>query len=100
MGEVHLEHPSIVKRIVDGRLEPYVREDTRAIRRQDLDTAYFPFGVVYLSKVSSLRQTKSFYPKRTVPIMIERWQDYEIDDIYDFVCVGAILDYRQKEKTT
>lgn len=97
VGEVHMEHPSIVKRIVDGRLEPYVPQGTRVTRRQDLDRAYFPYGVVYLSKVSSLRETKSFYPVRTMPMLIERWQNYEIDDIYDLLCVDAILSYRHEE---
>jgi len=97
LGEVHMEHPSIVKRIADGRLEPYVVESAKVTRRQDLDRAYFPYGVVYLSKVSSLRETKSFYPERAMPMLIERWQNYEIDDVYDMVCVDAILSYRHKE---
>jgi hypothetical protein len=26
-----------------------------------------------------------------MPYLIERWQNYEIDDIYDFLCVETIL---------
>lgn len=97
LGEVHMEHPSIVKRIEGGRLRPYVAQSETVTRRQDLDRAYFPYGVVYLSKVSSLRQTRSFYPERTMPMLIERWQNYEVDDVYDLLVVGAILSYRHKE---
>lgn len=97
VGELHMEHPSIVKRIVDGRLEPYISEGARVTRRQDLDRAFFPYGVVYLSKVSSLRETRGFYPKRTMPLLIERWQNYEIDDMFDMLCVEAILDYKHQE---
>ncbi len=99
VGEVHMEHPSIVKRIVGGRLEPYVPESVKVTRRQDLDRAYFPYGVVYLSKVSSLRETKSFYPERTMPMLIERWQNYEVDDVYDLLVVDAILSYRHEENS-
>ena len=94
VGEVHMEHPSIVKRIVDGRLVSYIPECAGATRRQDLDRAYFPYGVVYLSKVSSLRETKSFYPDRTMPMLIERWQNYEVDDMYDLLVVDAVLNHR------
>ena len=97
VGEVHTEHPSIVKRIEGGRLVAYVSEEVKATRRQDLDKAYFPYGVVYLSKVESLRATRSFYPGETIPMFIERWQNYEIDDFYDLLCVDAILEFRQKE---
>ena len=97
VGEVHMEHPSIVKRIAHGRLEPYVPESVKVTRRQELGRAYFPYGVIYLSKVSSLRETRSFYPERTIPMLIERWQNYEIDDVYDMVCVDAILSYRHRE---
>jgi CMP-N,N'-diacetyllegionaminic acid synthase len=97
VGEVHMEHPSIVKRIEGDRLTPYVPEALKATRRQDLDRAYFPYGVVYLSRVESLRATRSFYPEKTMPMLIERWQNYEIDDVYDLVCVSAILEYRQRE---
>ena len=92
-----MEHPGIVKRIVGDRLEPYVSEAAAVTRRQDLDRAYFPYGVVYLSTVASLRATRSFYPEATMPMLIERWQNYEIDDVYDMLVVDAILSYRHRE---
>jgi CMP-N,N'-diacetyllegionaminic acid synthase len=98
VGEVHLEHPSIVKRLDSGKLTPYVQVQSRARRRQDLGRALFPYGVIYLSRTNSLRKTRSFYPDATLPLLIERWQNYEIDDMYDFVCVEAILKYRLEEK--
>ena len=96
VGEVHMEHPSIVKRLEEDRLSPYCEQRTTATRRQELGRAYFPYGVIYLSRVSSLRETRSFYPPKTAPLFIERWQNYEIDDMYDLVCVQAILEYRMK----
>lgn len=97
VGEVHMEHPGIVKRVEDGYLRPYVDDAVSVTRRQDLSAALFPYGVIYLVKVEVLRATRSFYPERTIPLPIERWQNYEIDDAYDLACVEAVLNLRRKE---
>ena len=45
LGEVHMEHPSIVKKITDKSIiEPYV-EAQKVTRRQQLDKAYFHMGL-------------------------------------------------------
>ncbi|MDO8962983.1 MAG: acylneuraminate cytidylyltransferase family protein [Coriobacteriia bacterium] len=97
VGEVHMEHPAIVKRVEDGYLRPFVDEVATVTRRQDLGPALFPYGVIYLVKVAVLRETRSFYPDRTIPLPIERWQNYEIDDAYDLAVVEAVLNLRLKE---
>jgi len=89
VGEIHLENPSITLKIDRKRLKPYMETDFS--RRQELTKAYFPYGVIYLSKVEMLKKYRKFYQKRTMPYLIERWQNYEIDDIYDFICVETIL---------
>lgn len=96
VGEVHLEHPSIVKRVSGGYLSPYLEDAEKVTRRQDLGPALFPYGVVYLVKVETLRATRSFYPERTLPLVIERWQNYEIDDAYDLACAEAVINYRKE----
>lgn len=58
--------------------------------------AYFPYGVIYLIKVEALKKYRTFYPPKTIPYLIERWQTYEIDDIWDFYCVEAIMRKRLK----
>jgi CMP-N,N'-diacetyllegionaminic acid synthase len=97
VGEVHMEHPSIVKKIENNYVKPY--EKTREIitRRQDLSKAYFPYGVIYLSKITSLEATNTFYQERTIPFFIQRWQNYEVDDIFDLMCIEAILKYKIRE---
>lgn len=91
-GEVTLEHPLIVKKIdTKGSISPYLKSEITANRRQDLDKAYFPYGVSYLIKESVFRQKKAFYTDNIIPYFIERWQNYEIDDICDFICTEAIL---------
>lgn len=91
VGEVHMEHPMIVKKMKNGFVEPYI-EDIKSIhQRQQADKAYFPYGVIYLSKVSKYREFKSFYLKKTIPFFIERWQNYEVDDIIDFEIIELLM---------
>lgn len=93
VGEVELEHPFIVKDISDMQLSPFVEFNTSFHQRQQLPPAHFPYGVIYLSKVDTYEEEMSFYQDRTIPYEIERWQNYEIDDIYDFLCVERIIEH-------
>ena len=92
IGEIHLENPEIAKKIVKGTVVPYYEDSRKITRRQDLTPAYFPYGVIYASKVNTFFKTKSFYQNKTLPMKIERWQNYEIDDFYDLICVRAVLE--------
>ncbi len=91
LGEVSLEHPSIMKRITRGYVKPYEAGAGIITRRQELDRVFFPYGVIYLSKTATLMEYGTFYQRRTIPFFIERWQNYEVDDIYDFVCIEAVM---------
>jgi CMP-N,N'-diacetyllegionaminic acid synthase len=94
VGEVHMEHPAIIKKIVNGLVKPFLEKSETVLRRQDLQEVYFPYGVIYLSKTDKLRELKTFYQERTLPYFIDRWQNYEVDDIFDLVCIEGILKYK------
>ena len=91
VGEVRLEHPSLMRVIEKRYLNPLLPSGKKIRRRQELPKVYFPYGVIYLCKTSALKKEKSFYPKRIMPYLIERWQNYEIDDTFDLVCVRTIM---------
>lgn len=92
VGEVTSEHPLIMKRINEnGNITPYVDESKRVYQRQQFDKVYFPYGVAYLVKVSKFKEVHTIYTDKVLPYYIERWQNYEIDDIYDFVCIESIM---------
>ena len=92
VGEVHMEHPMIVKKIdKKGFVVPYISNIAKIHQRQQADKAYFPYGVIYISKVSEFKKNRTFYTERTVPYSIERWQNYEIDDEIDFMIVQQIM---------
>jgi CMP-N,N'-diacetyllegionaminic acid synthase len=92
VGEVHMEHPMIVKKIDEkGFVVPYISNIAKVHQRQLVDKAYFPYGVIYISKVSEFKKNRTFYTERTAPYSIERWQNYEIDDQLDFIIVEQIM---------
>lgn len=92
VGEV-TEHPSIMKRLIDGVVEPYCPGIAQTTRRQDNAPAYFPFGVAYIAKTKSFLEENTFYTKRCTYFVIKRYQNYEIDDIYSFICTENIMKY-------
>lgn len=100
VGEVHMEHPSIVKEINQaGFVESYVKGIKQIHQRQQADKAYFPYGVAYISKISEYRRTRTFYSSKTIPYFIERWQNYEIDDAIDFMIVEQILKLKKEKQS-
>lgn len=97
VGEVHLEHPYITKEVEDDRINSLVDHDKDIYQRQQLPDAYFPYGVIYLSEVDSYAETETFYQEETATYEIERWQNYEVDDIYDFICIERVLQHKGAE---
>jgi len=100
LGEVHLENSYITKKIEQGYVKPLIDIDKAIHQRQQLPKVYFPYGVIYLSKIESLKKYRTFYQERTIPYFIERWQNYEIDDFYDYLCVERIEKYRSMKSVT
>lgn len=92
LGEVG-EHPSIMKRIKEGKVYPFCWELAQTTRRQDNEPAWFPYGVAYIAKTKVLLQEKTFYTKRCMGYPIKRYQNYEIDCIYDFICIESVMKY-------
>ncbi|MGZ7067929.1 MAG: acylneuraminate cytidylyltransferase family protein [Methanobacterium sp.] len=94
LGKVHLEDPVIMKKVDSGLVKPFIDVN---MHQSDFE-AYFPYGVIYLSKIDKLLQNKTFYQEHTVPYLIERWQNYEVDDIYDFICIESIMKLKLNEE--
>jgi CMP-N,N'-diacetyllegionaminic acid synthase len=91
IGEI-TEFPNLLKKITKKnkiiRAFPRLKEIPR---RQDAENYYFPYGVIYLSKVKSLLKEKTFYCKNTLSMKIDKFQCIEIDDEINFLSVGAVL---------
>jgi len=90
VGQVS-EHPSIMKKLLGEKIEPFCPGLQMTARRQDNQPAFFPYGVAYIAKTKSLMAERTFYTKRCTHYRIKRYQNYEIDDIYDFLAVENIM---------
>ncbi|MBK6008032.1 acylneuraminate cytidylyltransferase family protein [Ramlibacter ginsenosidimutans] len=89
VGRVHLEQPGVMKRMdAHGCLTPWV-----AGNASGEEPAWFPYGVAYAVKTEALERHRTFYPPRVLGYTIERWQNYEVDDLFDFLCVEAVMQH-------
>lgn len=92
VGRVQLEQPAVMKRMdADGRLSPWV--EAEAQQGAEPPPAWFPYGVAYAVKTEALERWRTFYPPRVLGYTIERWQNYEVDDLFDFLCVEAVMQH-------
>ncbi len=93
LGQVHA-HPSIVKKLQGKAAVPFVDNLPMTNRRQDQEAAFFPYGVAYAAKTDVLLAENTFYTKRCMGFPIQRYQNYEIDDLQDFLCVEAVMKHQ------
>ena len=95
LGKVHMEHPWIVKTLTsNGKIVPFIADGSTVTSRQQCSPAYFPYGVIYMVKTAVLHREKTFYTHNIIPHFLERWQNYEIDDLCDFYCIESIMQAR------
>ncbi len=89
VGQVHREHPEVMKtRHDNGFLSPWMADAGRR------GNPWFPYAGIYAVKVPVLKSVRSFYPPRLLGYPVERWQNYEVDDECDFLCIEAIMNHR------
>ncbi len=92
VGEIHLENPFRGKIVKNDLLENIF--PGKHLPRQELPKTFFPYGVFYGIKPSVLKESRTFFPKKMMPYYVERWQNFEIDDLIDFMCIEKILSER------
>lgn len=93
LGKIHsdTEHPIGAKIVENGYIKPFIKDGMSFYQRQQLPKAYGIYGGIYISKIDTYRKTKSFLTNKTIPYFVERWQEFEIDDYIDWVCVEAVM---------
>ena len=87
-------HPNFLVELNNGFLG-FISKDQKSsvVRRQDLEDFYFYDGSLYISEVDKYLK-KELYHEKTLGYVTSKWKSLEIDDIYDFVMVGAIMQYK------
>ena len=92
------EHPSFsYRKDSNSKIIPFTGKQPTNLRRQDIEPIYFLDGTFYASYVKDLRTHESFYHEDTYCIEVPKWKSLEIDDIYDFVMVEAIMKLRLED---
>lgn len=95
VSTVETQHPEFLVRTGEqGLLVPYLRDQVRVLRRQELEHLQYLCGTIYASKIDALQQRQTFYHERTLPYPIAKHKAHEIDDLCDFVIVEALLNAR------
>lgn len=84
-------HPRFLVKIENGFLEPYLKNQAKYIRRQDLDPLYYFEGSVYISEISALQKKRTFYHDRTIGYVVPRWKSLEVDELCDLIAAEALL---------
>ncbi len=90
-------HPSFSALIsTSGFLKPYEQEEFKFLRRQDITDVYYFSGSLYLSRVETLLNKKSFYHDKTIAAIDPKWKAFEIDDIVDFIILESLITNKNK----
>tara|TARA_B100000886_G_C20408736_1_gene486017 strand:+ start:507 stop:1238 length:732 start_codon:yes stop_codon:yes gene_type:complete len=85
------ENPSLIKKISGQSILPFNRNIDINVRRQLFKNLYYPNGLGFVVKANSLLKEKTFYTKRQTFYLCKQYQNYDIDDIYDFLNTETIM---------
>lgn len=81
----------LVKKKENNFLVGYENPHMKAVRRQDINEVYYLEGSVYISQMDALITENTFYHEKTLGYEFPKWKALEIDDLYDFIMVEAIM---------
>ena len=97
VSKVEVAHPMFCVKLDENNfIGPYEKKLINQIRRQDIPKAYFYAGLIYISKITALKKNQGFNHDETLAYVIPKWKSPEIDDIYDFICIEALLKNKNK----
>ena len=75
----------------DGFLRPLNRHKPTQTTRQQIEPLLTPNGAIYLCKTAHLLENQSFYPDRTVPLLMNELQSLDIDNELDWLMAEAFV---------
>lgn len=87
-------HPFKLKSIDnDGYVKSFIDGTTSEVPRQSLPKAYALNGAIYITKIETILNEKTFLPQKTVPYIMDT--NINIDSEEDFIFLEAMV---QKKK--
>ena len=82
--------PEKMKRIVDGRIEPYMAEGFEG-PRQALPQPYRLNGAFYLISLEAFRRERRFIPPSSIPFVMSDEHSHNLDSMTDWKIMEAML---------
>jgi len=76
---------------VNGTMNPLIKQDSFAFRRQELPKAYSLNGAVYVANTEQLKVTKSFLTDETLGYVMPKKRSFDIDTDEDFFLCQQVL---------
>ena len=90
------QHPCFMFEMEDeGNLVPWSGGKFEPLRRQDVQQAYYLDGSVYISYIDTFFHLRTFCHENTGAYIVPKWKAFEVDDIWDFLCIEAIMKFRE-----
>jgi N-acylneuraminate cytidylyltransferase/CMP-N,N'-diacetyllegionaminic acid synthase len=74
-----------------GFLRPLNKLKPTQTARQQVEPLLTPNGAMYLCKTAYLLENQSFYPEKTVPLIMNALQSLDIDDEMDWLMAEAFI---------
>lgn len=76
---------------VNGTMNPLIKQESFALRRQELPKTYSLNGAVYVASTKKLKETKSFLTDETIGYVMQRKCSIDIDSEEDFLLCQQML---------
>lgn len=85
--------PDSLFSIANGTLSPLLNTDDMSFLPQDFSDFYEPNGSFYLVSPTHLRENRSFFAKKTLPLVeVDPMESIDIDTDWDFRIASALLE--------
>ncbi|MCK4781628.1 acylneuraminate cytidylyltransferase family protein [Candidatus Parcubacteria bacterium] len=70
----------------------------RTLRRQELQDIFFFDGTIYISYIDTYKQKRTIYHELTLGYIVPKYKSLEVDDIYDFISIEALIKAKKEGK--
>lgn len=92
-------HPRFVFNLDSKLILSSYLNQNNVIRRQDLESLFYPEGSFYLAYTDGYKQKKTFYQdEMTLGFQLPKWKSFEIDTYEDFVIIEALMKAKKENR--
>jgi N-acylneuraminate cytidylyltransferase/CMP-N,N'-diacetyllegionaminic acid synthase len=78
-------------------MKPFSKKLKKVNRNQDSKKLFFLEGSIYMSKIATLKNKKTFYHSKTIASIFPKWKSFEVDDFLDLKISEFLLKYKNKK---